>query len=134
MRKCGLKSFLDGKSGNGSAGARSLEPLIVNAKITHAKTTVDKTYAEIVAAVEAGRTVYARAGDDLNGWSVLPFSGYMAPNPVDDSTGEVYFSAVWAKDDGVLAVCSLIIDDDDVVRPGWYTNDNSHKKSIEKGD
>lgn len=110
---------------NSSGSCGGLEPLIVTAEMSHSGVTVDKTYAEIVAAVEAGRAVYARAGDDTNGWSVLPFSGYQQANDRFDIPGEVYFSMMWARGNGVFTIQSLTIEDNNAIDMGMYTTDNS---------
>ena len=116
-----------GSGGGGEGGGGGLEPLIVTATMSHSGVTVDKTYAEIVAAVEAGRVVYARAGDDTNGWSVLPFSGYRSANGsmATPIPGEVHFSDTWVRGDGVLTILSLTIDDIDATDMGMYTTGNS---------
>lgn len=112
-------------SGGGDSGGGGLEPLIVTATMSHSGATVDKTYAEIVAAVEAGRVVYARAGNDRNGRSVMPFSGYNPANDHSDIPGEVYFSMMWARGDGVFTIRSLTIEDNNAIDLGMYTTDNS---------
>lgn len=117
------KNYLGG--GSGGSGGGNANVFIVHATVgppaegsSDPTITLDKTYAEIDAAISAGAIVYV----DVAGSATLPFvqkTGSFGDNPV-----ALRFSAAFTTDGTTLACSTLELTSDNSVRLLRYSSGN----------